>query len=38
MTCKVMSYKGKCSAGASQFCEMEVTQTDPGFKGDTATK
>ena len=31
MVCKILSYKGKV------FVELQVTQTDPGFKGDTAT-
>ena len=38
MTCKVMSYKGKVFAvEPPTFVELEVTETDPGFKGDTAT-
>ena len=38
MTCKVMSYKGKVfGVEPPTFVELEVTQTDPGFKGDTAT-
>jgi len=38
MTCKVMSYKGKVfGLEPPTFVELEVTQTDPGFKGDTAT-
>ena len=32
MMCKVCSYKGKVFV-----VELQVTQTDPGFKGDTAT-
>lgn len=37
MTCKVMSYKGKVfGVEPPIFLELEVTQTDPGFKGDTA--
>ena len=36
--CKVMSYKGKVfGVEAPNFVELQVTQTDPGFKGDTAT-
>ena len=38
MTCKVMSYKGSVfGVEAPNFVELEVTETDPGFKGDTAT-
>ena len=38
MPCTVSSYKGKVFAvDAPNFVELEVTQTDPGFKGDTAT-
>ena len=38
MTCKVMSYKGKVfGVEPPNFVELEVTETDPGFKGDTAT-
>ena len=38
MPCKVMSYKGKVFAvEPPTFVELEITQTDPGFKGDTAT-
>jgi len=38
MTCKVMSYKGKVfGVEPPTFVELEITQTDPGFKGDTAT-
>lgn len=38
MSCKVMSYKGKVfGVEPPTFVELEVTQTDPGFKGDTAT-
>lgn len=38
MTCKIMSYKGKVfGVEPPTFVELEVTQTDPGFKGDTAT-
>ncbi len=36
--CKVASYKGKVfSVDAPNFVELQVTETDPGFKGDTAT-
>jgi elongation factor P len=38
MSCTVLSYKGKVfSVEPPTFVELEVTQTDPGFKGDTAT-
>ena len=38
MPCKVNSYKGKVFAvEPPTFVELEVTETDPGFKGDTAT-
>lgn len=38
MICKIMSYKGKViGVEAPTFVELEVTDTDPGFKGDTAT-
>ncbi|MGN0653626.1 MAG: elongation factor P [Oscillospiraceae bacterium] len=38
MVCKVCSYKGKVFAvEPPNFVELVVTQTDPGFKGDTAT-
>ncbi len=38
MTCKILSYKGKIfGVEPPTFVELEVTQTDPGFKGDTAT-
>ncbi len=38
MACKVMSYKGKVfGVEPPTFVELEVTETDPGFKGDTAT-
>ena len=38
MACKVMSYKGKVfGVEPPTFIELEITQTDPGFKGDTAT-
>ena len=38
MMCKVVSYKGNVFAvEAPTFVELEVTDTEPGFKGDTAT-
>ncbi len=38
MTCKIMSYNGKVfGVEPPNFVELVVTQTDPGFKGDTAT-
>ena len=38
MVCKVLSYKGKVfGVEPPNFVELEVTDTDPGFKGDTAT-
>ena len=38
MTCKILSYKGKVfGVEPPTFVELEITQTDPGFKGDTAT-
>lgn len=38
MVCKVLSYKGSVfGVEPPNFVELEVTQTDPGFKGDTAT-
>ncbi len=38
MVCKVMSYKGKVfGVEPPNFVELQVTKTDPGFKGDTAT-
>ena len=38
MTCKVLSYKGNVfGIEPPNFVELEVTETDPGFKGDTAT-
>ncbi len=38
MPCKVMSYKGKVfGVEPPTFVELVVTETDPGFKGDTAT-
>ncbi len=36
--CKVCSYNGKVfSVEAPLFVELEITDTEPGFKGDTAT-
>ena len=36
--CKLMIYKEKVvGVDAPNFVELEVTETDPGFKGDTAT-
>ncbi len=36
--CKVMSYKGRVfGVEAPNFVELVVTETDPGFRGDTAT-
>ncbi|MCI8500844.1 MAG: elongation factor P [Oscillospiraceae bacterium] len=38
MTCKVLSYKGNVfGIEPPNFVELEITETDPGFKGDTAT-
>lgn len=38
MVCKILSYKGKVfGVEPPFFVELEVTKTDPGFKGDTAT-
>ena len=38
MVCKVLSYKGKVfGVEPPTFGELEVTQTDPGFAGNTAT-
>ena len=36
--CKLLSYKGSVFAvEAPNFMELEVTETEPGVKGDTAT-
>ncbi|NLM75030.1 MAG: elongation factor P [Clostridiaceae bacterium] len=36
--CKVLSYKGNVfGVEPPMFVELEVTETEPGFKGDTAT-
>ena len=38
MSCKIMSYKGSVfGVEPPNFVDLEVTETDPGFKGDTAT-
>ena len=38
MMCKVLSYKGKVfGVEPPTFVELEITQTEPGVKGDTAT-
>ena len=38
MVCKVMSYKGSVfGVEPPNFVELEITQTDPGHRGDTAT-
>ncbi len=38
MLCKICSYKGKVfSVEPPTFVELEVSDTEPGFKGDTAT-
>ncbi len=38
MTVRIMSYKGKVfSVEPPMFVELEVTDTEPGFKGNTAT-
>ncbi len=38
MSCKVMSYKGSVfGVEPPNFVDLVVTETDPGFKGDTAT-
>ena len=38
MSCTIYSYKGKVfNVEPPTFVELEVTETDPGFKGDTAT-
>lgn len=38
MECKILSYKGNVfGIEPPTFVELEVTETDPGFKGDTAT-
>ena len=38
MVCRILSYKGKVfGVEPPNFVTLEVTKTDPGFKGDTAT-
>ena len=38
MVCKILAYKGNVfGVEPPTFVELQVTQTDPGFKGDTAT-
>ena len=38
MICKICSYKGKVLAvEPPTFVELEITETEPGVKGDTAT-
>jgi len=38
MTCNVSSYKGKVfNVDPPNFVELVITETDPGFRGDTAT-
>ena len=38
MVCKILSYKGKVfGVEPPTFVELQVSATDPGFKGDTAT-
>ena len=38
MVCRILSYKGKVfGVEPPNFVELQVAQTDPGFKGDTAT-
>ena len=38
MICKILSYKGEVFGIEPQtFVELQVTETEPGFKGDTAT-
>ena len=38
MVCKILSYKGSVfGVEPPNFVELQVTKTDPGFKGDTAT-
>ncbi len=38
MICKIVSYKGNVfSFEPPMFVELEITDTEPGFKGDTAT-
>jgi elongation factor P len=38
MDCKILSFKGKVfGVEPPNFVELQVVETDPGFKGDTAT-
>ena len=38
MVCKILSYKGKVfGVEPPTFVELQITQTDPGFAGNTAT-
>ena len=38
MTCKILSYKGKVfGVECPNFVELQVTETEPGVKGNTAT-
>ena len=38
MVCKILSYKGKVfGVEPPNFVELQITQTDPGFAGNTAT-
>jgi len=38
MVCKVLSYKGSVfGVEPPNFVELQIVETDPGFKGDTAT-
>ena len=38
MTCKILSYKGKVfGVEPPNFVDLQVTKTDPGFAGNTAT-
>ncbi|MCL2086575.1 MAG: elongation factor P [Oscillospiraceae bacterium] len=38
MVCKILSYKGKVfGVEPPNFVELKINETDPGFKGDTAT-
>ena len=38
MTCRLVSYKGNVfSVEPPMFVELAVTETEPGFKGNTAT-
>jgi elongation factor P len=38
MICKILSYKGNVfGVEPPNFVELEVTKTDPGFAGNTAT-